>query len=127
PPLRVVAVGAPAATAPYPNSCIGLSFCGWSPGDAGLVWLTRADARSVSDARSLGYVSYLKLADPAAAAAFAPERNPPRDAPPVTRPSASALPTPILQSWQDIKQQSPHLAPSQRRPLLTLPPLFGLP
>src|SRR5262249_40043107 len=83
-------------------------------------------ARSVSDARSLGYVSYLKLADPAAAAAFAAERNPPRDAPPVTRPSASALPTPILQSWQDIKQQSAQLAASQRRALLTGAGLLGL-
>src|SRR5262245_11581707 len=125
--FRVVGVAVTAATAPYPNSCVGLSFCGWSPGDAGLVWLTRADARSVaSDARSLGYVSYLKLADPAAAAAFAAERNPPRDAPPVTRPSAAALSTPILQSWQDIKQQSAQLVRSQRRPLLTGAWLLGL-
>jgi ABC-type lipoprotein release transport system permease subunit len=119
----VVGVAVTAATAPYPNSCQG--FCGRSPGDAGLVWLTRADARSLaSDARSLSYVSYLKLADPAAAAAFAAKHNPPRDAGPGTRPSD---PSPaVLQSWQEIKQQSAQLVASQRRVLLTGAWLLGL-
>jgi putative ABC transport system permease protein len=119
----VVGVAVTAATAPYPNACQG--FCGRSPGDAGLVWLTRADARSLaSDARSLSYVSYLKLADPAAAAAFAAKHNPPRDAGPGTRPSD---PSPaVLQSWQEIKQQSAQLVASQRRVLLTGAWLLGL-
>src|SRR5262245_5909844 len=128
----IVGIAVTAAAAPYPNSC--LSFCGPMPGDAGLVWLTRADARSLaSDASSLGYVSYLKLADPAAAAAFVAQRNPParhvvgpRDAPPITRPSDPAPSAPVLQSWQEIKQQSTQLVASQRRVLLTGAWLLGL-
>jgi ABC-type lipoprotein release transport system permease subunit len=121
--FRVVGVAVTAATAPYPNSCLG--FCGPSPGDAGLVWLTRADARSLaSDARSLSYVSYLKLADPAAAAAFVAGHNPPRDALPGTRPSDPS--PPFLQSWQSIKQQSAQLVATQRRVLLTGAWLLGL-
>jgi putative ABC transport system permease protein len=121
--FRVIGVAVTAATAPYPDSCLG--FCGPSPGDAGLVWLTRADARSLaSDARSLSYVSYLKLADPAAAASFVAEHNPPRDAPPGARPSDPS--PPFLQSWQSIKQQSAQLVATQRRVLLTGAWLLGL-
>jgi ABC-type lipoprotein release transport system permease subunit len=121
--FRVVGVAVTAAAPPYPDSCLG--YCGPSPGDAGLVWLTRADARSLaSDARSLSYVSYLKLADPAAAAAFVAEHNPPRDAPPGTRPSDPS--PPFLQSWQSIKQQSAQLVATQRRVLLTGAWLLGL-
>jgi ABC-type lipoprotein release transport system permease subunit len=121
--FRVVGVAVTAATAPYPDSCLG--FCGPSPGDAGLVWLTRADARSLaSDARSLSYVSYLKLADPAAAAAFVAEHNPPSDARPGTRPSDP--PPPFLQSWQGISKQSAQLVATQRRVLLTGAWLLGL-
>jgi ABC-type lipoprotein release transport system permease subunit len=123
--FRVVGVAVTAAAAPYPNAC--LAFCGRSPGDAGLVWLTRADARSLaSDARSLSYVSYLKLADPAATAAFVAEHNPSRDAPPGTRASDPPPSTPVLQSWQSIKQQSAQLVASQRRALLTGAWLLGL-
>jgi putative ABC transport system permease protein len=123
--FRVVGVAVTAAAAPYPNAC--LAFCGLSPGDAGLVWLTRADARSLaSDARSLSYVSYLKLADPAAAPAFVAEHNPLRDAPPGTRPTPLAPSTPLLESWQSIKHQSAELSASQRRALLTGAWLLGL-
>src|SRR5262249_59302354 len=88
----------------------------------------RADARSLaSDAMSLSYVSYLKLADPAAAAAFVAEHNPPRDAPPRTGPSPLPPSTPVLmESWQQTKQQSTQLAASQRRALLTGAWLLGL-
>jgi ABC-type lipoprotein release transport system permease subunit len=121
--FRVVGVAVTAATAPYPDSCLG--FCGLSPGDAGLVWLTRADARSLApDASSLSYVSYLKLADPAAAQEFVAERNPPANARSGTRPSDSS---PLfLQSWQGIKQQSAQLVATQRRALLTGAWLLGL-
>jgi FtsX-like permease family len=123
--FRVVGVAVTAAAAPYPDSCLG--FCGEPPGDAGLVWLTRADTRSLaSDARSLSYVSYLKLANPAAAAAFVAERGPPRDASPGTRPSDPAPVPPFLQSWQVIKQQSAQLVATQRRVLLTGAWLLGL-
>jgi predicted lysophospholipase L1 biosynthesis ABC-type transport system permease subunit len=121
--FRVVGVAVTAAAAPYPDSCLG--FCGEPPGDAGLVWLTRADARSLaSDARSLSYVSYLKLADPATAAAFVAEHTPPRDAVPGRRPSDTA--PPFLQSWQSVKQQSAQLVATQRRVLLTGAWLLGL-
>jgi predicted lysophospholipase L1 biosynthesis ABC-type transport system permease subunit len=123
--FRVVGVAVTAAAAPYPDSCLG--FCGWSPGDAGLVWLTRADARSLaSDARSLSYVSYLKLADPAAAAAFVAEHDPPRDGPRGRGQSPLPPSTPVLQSWQETKQQSAQLVASQRRALLTGAWLLGL-
>src|SRR5262245_59281573 len=123
--FRVVGVAVTAAAAPYPNAC--LAFCGRSPGDAGLVWLTRADARSLApDARTLSYVSYLTLADPAAATAFVAEHNPPRDAFLRTNPSDPALSAPILQSWQETKQQSTQLVASQRRVLLTGAWLLGL-
>jgi ABC-type lipoprotein release transport system permease subunit len=119
----VVGVAVTAAAPPYPDSCLG--FCGRSPGDAGLVWLTRADARSLaSAARSLSYVSYLRLADPAAAAAFVAARTAPEDARPGTRPSD---PSPLfLQSWQGIEQQSAQLVATQRRALLTGAWLLGL-
>jgi putative ABC transport system permease protein len=123
--FRVVGVAVTAAAAPYPDSCLG--FCGARPGDAGLVWLTRADARSLaSDARSLSYVSYLKLADPAAAPAFVDARTPPENAPPGTRASDPAPAPPFLQSWQGISEQSAQLVATQRRVLLTGAWLLGL-
>ncbi len=121
--FRVVGVAVTAAAAPYPDSCLG--FCGLSPGDAGLVWLTQADARSLaSDARSLSYVSYLKLADPAAAPSFVAEHNPPANARPGTRPSDA--PPPVLQYWQSISEQSAQLVKTQRRVVLTGAWLLGL-
>jgi ABC-type lipoprotein release transport system permease subunit len=123
--FRVVGVAVTAAAAPYPDSCLG--FCGQSPGDAGLVWLTRADARSLaSAARSLSYVSYLKLADPAAAAAFVDARTPPENTRPGTRASDPAPAPPFLRSWQGIKEQSAQLVATQRRALLTGAWLLGL-
>src|SRR5262245_29222482 len=128
--FRVVGVAVTAAAAPYPDSCLG--FCGPSPGDAGLVWLTRTDARSLdSDASLLSYVSYLKLTDPTAAPAFVAEHQPRevRIAPPGTRLPGPpiALPSPVfLQSWQNIKRQSAQLVATQRRVLLTGAWLLGL-
>jgi hypothetical protein len=121
--FHVVGVAVTAAAAPYPEgSC--LAFC---PGAAGLVWLTRADARSLTPQAGspLTYVSYLKLADPAAAPAFADARNPRgENAPPGTRPSDP--PPPLLQAWQDIRDASATLVRNQRRALLTGSWLLGL-
>jgi putative ABC transport system permease protein len=72
----------------------------------------------------LSYVSYLRLADPAAAPAFVAEHNPPPDARPGTRPSD--LSPPFLQSWQGISKQSAQLVATQRRVLLTGAWLLGL-
>jgi putative ABC transport system permease protein len=109
----VVGIAVTAASVPYPAvSC--LAFC---PGNAGLVWLTRSDVRSLAAPRKPLYVSYLKLADPDAAPAFVSEHNPPPNAAPGTSPS-SALP-PLLQSWQQISADSSDLVDNQRRALLT--------
>ncbi|MFI7462121.1 FtsX-like permease family protein [Nonomuraea sp. NPDC049646] len=82
--FRVVGVAVTAAMPPYPGaSCIVSAGCvnGAVPDDRdlpagllhnpGLVWLTRADARSLApDRGSLSYVMNLKLADPDEAQAF---------------------------------------------------------
>ena len=47
------------------------------PDDAGLVWLTQADARGLAPAEAaLSYVMNLKLADPAEAPAFVDAHSP---------------------------------------------------
>ena len=111
--FRVVGVAVTAAAAPYPElSC--LAFCV----PAGLVWLSRADARSLTPQNeSVAYVLNLRLADPAAAPAFVDEHNPPENAPPGTRAPDAA--TPFLQSWQEIHDQTATLVRNQRRALLT--------
>ena len=111
--FRVAGVAVTAAAAPYPEvSC--LSFC--IP--AGLAWLSRADARSLARQEdSLAYVMHLKLADPAAAPAFVDEHYPPENAPPGTRASDPA--PPLLQSWQEIHEQTATLVRNERRALLT--------
>ena len=76
-------------------------FC---PGNAGLVWLTQADVRSLAPRTDPTRTSSnLKLADPAAAPAFVDEHNPP--APGTAsriRPGA-----PLLQAWQEIRDRAP--------------------
>jgi len=111
--FRVAGVAVTAAAAPYPElSC--LAFC--IP--AGVVWISQADARSFAEQdEPLAYVLNLRLTDPAAAAAFVDEHNPPENAPPGTRES-DPFP-PLLQSWQDIHEQASTLVRNQRRALLT--------
>jgi hypothetical protein len=116
-------VAVTAATSPYPEvSC--LTFC---RANAGLVWLTRADARSVApNATPVGYVLNLKLHDPTAAPTFADSHNPK----PVSRgpgdPCAEQAVPPILLAWQDIRETSASLVENQRRALLTGGWLLGL-
>jgi putative ABC transport system permease protein len=114
--FRVVGVAATAAAVPYPEvSC--LAIC---PGNAGLVWLTRADIRGLALPQQSLYVSYLKLADPAAAPAFVAAHSRPPGAPPLgTSPSLSDLRSPSLEAWQDIRAASGNLVENQRRALLT--------
>ena len=65
---------------------------------AGLVWLTRADARASPRRRtSLTYVLNLKLADPAARPAFVDAHHHP------TRPGR------VTASWQEIREASAKL------------------
>jgi putative ABC transport system permease protein len=111
--FRVAGVAVTAAAAPYPQvSC--LAFC--IP--AGLVWLSKADTRSLArEEESLAYVLHLKLADPAAAPAFVDEHYPPENAPQGTRASDPA--PPLLQSWQEIHEETATLVRNERRALLT--------
>ena len=112
--MRVVGVAVTAATTPYPD-VFCLAFC---PGNGGRVWLTQANARSLTPNKEpLAYSSYLKLVDPAAAPAFVAEHNPPENAPPGTRASDPARP--VLAAWQEISEQSANLVENQRRALLT--------
>jgi hypothetical protein len=112
----VVGVAVTAAAAPYPElSC--LTFC---LADAGLVWLTRADARRIApDATTVGYVLNLKLADPTTAPAFAGSHNPtPANCGPGGQCTEQAVP-PILLAWQEIREASANVVENQRRALLT--------
>jgi ABC-type lipoprotein release transport system permease subunit len=111
--FRVAGVAISAAAAPYPElSCLARCL------PAGVVWLRRADARSLAPQdEPPAYVLKLKLADPAAAPAFVEERKPLETAPPGTR--ASDPGPPLLQAWQDIDEQTATLVRNQRRALLT--------
>jgi ABC-type lipoprotein release transport system permease subunit len=109
--LRIVGVAATAAAAPYPEpACLG-----WCLADSGQVWLTRADVRSIDPREEPRvHVLNLKLADPAAAAAFAAEHNPPPEALRASDPSPA-----LLQPWQDVRDATGNLVRNQRRALLT--------
>jgi putative ABC transport system permease protein len=117
--FQVVGVAVTAATPPYPEPACLANLC-MGDADTGVVWLTQKDARSLDpQAQSLVYTLNLKLADPAAAPAFAAQHNPParQNAPAGTR--ASDPPPAILQPWQDIREASANLVKNQRRALLT--------
>jgi len=118
--FRVAGVAVSAATGPYPKACFAPCWFGaaanaaertaanrsvkgpvrsqagppanaFRPGPTGLVWLTKADARSlVPQVESLAYVLNLKLAGPAAASAFVNAHLP-------DGPSA-----PAVVAWQDV-------------------------
>src|SRR5215213_9298028 len=119
----VVGVAVTAAASPYPEvSC--LTFC---LANAGLVWLTRADTRSVAaNATTVGYVLNLKLADPTAARTFADSHNPKPASCAPGHPCAEQAVPPILLAWQDIRETSASLVENQRRALLTGGWLLGL-
>jgi ABC-type lipoprotein release transport system permease subunit len=121
--FQVVGVAVTAATSLYSEvPCVA----GSCVEGAGLVWVTQADARSLAPREdSLAYVLNLELADPAAAPAFADERNPTAEnAPPGTR--ASEPEPAFLQPWQHISEASANVVRNQRRALLTGAWLLGL-
>jgi len=109
--FQVVGVAVSAALAPYPVvSC--LSFCSQS----GVVWLTRGDALSLTPRRrAAGLILNLKLANPAAAPAFAAARNP--KGPGQGAPPGSTQPT--LLAWQDVREESADLVRNQAEVLRT--------
>jgi ABC-type lipoprotein release transport system permease subunit len=143
--FRVVGVAVTAAARPYPNVCFA-QFCPWfaeamedemaedpppddaaadgsvddegfvdDPVEPGLVWLTEADARGLAPAEEfLSYVVNLKLADPTDAPEF------------VDAHLASSTGSPILESWQDIRDEHDQVVKDQRQVLLIGSRLLGL-
>jgi putative ABC transport system permease protein len=121
--FRVVGIAVTAASVPYPEvTC--LTIC---PGNAGQVWLTRADVGTLATPAQSVYVSYLKLANPATAPAFVARHEGSAGAPPLgTEPSAASLQAPSLEAWQDIRATSDNLVENQRRALVTGASLLAL-
>jgi putative ABC transport system permease protein len=126
--FEVVGVAVTAAMPPYPgSSCIVRVGCarGAIPSDKalppgllrnpGLVWLTRADVRSLNpDPDSVSYVMNLKLADPDEAQAFVDATSP------------ESLDAPRLESWENIREEATELAGDAQILLLIGAWLLGL-
>jgi ABC-type lipoprotein release transport system permease subunit len=129
--FEVVGIAVTAAMPPYPEAiCIVPVGCmsGATPDDLadrelppgllrnpGLVWLSRADVRSLTpDPDSLSYVMNLKLADPDAAQAFVDANSPER------------LDAPRLASWEEVLEEATELASDIRILLLIGAWLLGL-
>jgi putative ABC transport system permease protein len=133
----VVGVAVTAAAPPYPHVCFAPCWFGaWEPpddgtaapppdelvdprtldppiGDAGLVWLTEADARGLAaQAESLSYVVNLRLADPAGAPAFVDAH--------------AAIDGPTLASWQDLLDMHTNVVQDVQRTLLAGSWLVGI-
>ena len=73
--FEVAGVAVTAATPPYPEPACLANLCQGGD-DTGLVWLTKADALGLDAQGDPLYILNLRLADPAAAPAFAADRNP---------------------------------------------------
>jgi putative ABC transport system permease protein len=85
------------------------------PDDAGLVWLTQPDARSLAPADgALSYVMNLKLADPADAPAFVNAHSP------------TGWDPLFLASWQDIRETYGEFARGAQEALVTFSSLLTL-
>jgi ABC-type lipoprotein release transport system permease subunit len=104
--FEVVGVAVTAATPPYPEPACLANLCQGGD-DTGVVWLTKADAMSLDSQGDPLYILNLRLADPAAAPAFAADRMP------------GTHRSPELQPWQHIREASANLVENQRRALLT--------
>lgn len=117
--FRVVGIAVTAAEPGYPLMCLVPCTLGASEPQAGpvashsphpnpgLIWLTRADIRSLAPNKtSLSYLENLKLANPAAASAFVNEH------------SSDGLAAPTVESWQDIRQEDADLVTNEQRALL---------
>ncbi len=139
--FEVVGVAVTAAATPYPGVCFGWDCPGIvqamadqmqdgpvdepeiaddaeappDPVEPGLVWLTEADARGLaSTEEALSYVMNLKLADPGDAPAFVNARFP------------TSWTAPVLQSWQDIRDEHDQVVQDQQQVLLIGSRLLGL-
>src|SRR5262249_31342720 len=75
--FQVAGVAVTAAAPPYPEPACLANLC-VANADTGLAWVTRSDAESLNpEQQPLIHIVNLKLADPAAAPAFAANVNPP--------------------------------------------------
>ena len=139
--FEVVGVAVTAAARPYPGVCFGWDCPEiaetWEsrqldgpadeppiaddaeapvdPVEPGLVWLTEADARGLASTdEALSYVVNLKLADPTDASAFVNDRFP------------TSWTAPVLQPWQNVRDQHDQVVQDQRRVLQIGSRLLGL-
>jgi ABC-type antimicrobial peptide transport system permease subunit len=127
--FEVVGVAVTAAMPPYPTtSCLFPCIVGAIPDEladaelpqgilhnAGLVWLTQADVRSLTpDPDALAFVMNLKLADPESAQAF------------VDANQAASRTAPNLQPWENILEEATELARDAQILLLIGAWLLGL-
>jgi putative ABC transport system permease protein len=105
----------PGPPAEPPNGQTVTIDVGPLPNDAGLVWLTRTDARGLSPSEAaLSYVMNLKLADPAEATAFVDAHSP------------KSWDTLFLASWQDIRETYGEFVRGAQRVLVTFSSLLTL-
>jgi putative ABC transport system permease protein len=113
--FQVVGVAVTSAFAPYPDvSC----FLVCLP-HSGVIWVTRADARSLTrPGQPSALIMNLKLADPAAAQAFVQQHSD-ASTPTRRRPSLTERVPPALLAWQDIREASADLVRNQRKALMT--------
>jgi ABC-type lipoprotein export system ATPase subunit/ABC-type antimicrobial peptide transport system permease subunit len=114
----VAGIAVTAADTPYPSACFDgcdLNTAQLAATNPGLIWTTRADARSLATpAEMLAYVMNLKLTDPAQANAF------------VYAHSSDSLTAPLLNSWQQIGQEDLKLATTGVNAVLIGSWLLGL-
>jgi putative ABC transport system permease protein len=127
--FEVVGLAVTAAFPPYPEAfcffpCMvgdpdGFDPIGEPPGmihDPGLAWTTQTDLQRLSPTPdALSYVTYLRLDDPAGAQAFIDTNSQAPD------PTA-----PLLQSWEEVRDEATELARDAQVVLVTAAWLLGL-
>jgi putative ABC transport system permease protein len=111
-PFLVAGIAVSAANAPYPNAGIANFGSPFPTPDCGMLWLTRADARSLATRKlPLSYVEYLRLANPARADAFV---------------QAHGTGLLGLSSWRDISAEDAKIVQNDQRTLLVGSSLLAL-
>jgi putative ABC transport system permease protein len=112
--FRVAGIAVTAAIPPYPDA--GFFWGTSNYRSPGLVWLTRADARSLAThAEPVGYMLNLKLAHPASAGAFESSYD-----------NTQSSTSPYLMSWQAISQQDGLLVQNEQQIMMAGSWLLGL-
>ena len=114
-PFRVAGIAVTAANVPYPDAGFTMNGGPFPTPDAGLIWLTQANARSLATrSLPLSYVLNLKLADQAAAGAFASAYN--------SNPGNASY----LVSWPGIRDADARIVATAQEVLLAGSWLLGL-